>query len=68
MLTVHRKRERYDSGEDLVDPSEMFGGGGMSGFPGGAGGMNISPEMLFHMMGGQRGGQFPGGGGGYHPF
>ena len=48
---THRKRARYDSGEDLIDPSDMFGGGGMSGF-GGGGGMQIDPEMLFNMMGG----------------
>jgi len=43
------KRARYDSGEDLVDPSDMFGGGG-GGFGGGGGmqGMNIDPEMLFN--------------------
>jgi DnaJ homolog subfamily C member 7 len=60
---AHRKRARYDSGEDLIDPSEMFGGGGMSGF-GGGGGMQIDPEMLFNMMGaGGRGGfQFASGG------
>lgn len=39
-----RKRARYDSGEDLVDPSEMFGGGG-AGFGPGMGGVQINPEM-----------------------
>jgi DnaJ family protein C protein 7 len=51
-LSDPQKRARYDSGEDLIDPSEMFGGGmggGMGGFPGG---MQIDPEMLFNMMGG----------------
>lgn len=66
MLTTPstRKRARYDSGEDLIDPSDMFanmGGSGMGGFGmGGGGGVSIDPEMLFNMMGG--GG--PGGGGG----
>ena len=66
MLTSNlRKRARYDSGEDLIDPSEMFGANaGFSGAGFGGpmpGGMNISPEMLFNMMGGGAGG--PGGGG-----
>lgn len=61
-LSDSQKRARYDSGEDLVDPSDMFGGGG--GMHGG-----IDPEILFSMMGGQGGGfggggGFPGGGGG----
>lgn len=57
-LSDTEKRQRYDSGEDLIDPSEMFAqqGGGFQG-----GGMNISPEMLFNMMGSQGGG----GGGGF---
>ncbi|KAI1188697.1 hypothetical protein F5B17DRAFT_255926 [Nemania serpens] len=54
-LSDPQKRARYDSGEDLIDPSEMFGGGG--GMPGG-----IDPEILFSMMNG--GGAFGGGGGG----
>ena len=58
-LSDGEKRARYDSGEDLIDPSEMFGAGG-SPFGGGGGGMNISPEMLFNMMGG--GGGMGGGG------
>ncbi|GAB1320770.1 hypothetical protein MFIFM68171_10980 [Madurella fahalii] len=49
-----QKRERYDSGVDLADPSDMFGGG-MGG--------GIDPEILFSMMG--QGGAF-GGGGGFH--
>ena len=51
-LSDPAKRQRYDSGEDLIDPSEMFGGGGgggMGGFNMGGGG--IDPEMLFNMMG-----------------
>lgn len=61
-LSDPEKRARYDSGEDLIDPHEMFAQqGGMGGFPmGGGGGMNISPEMLFNMMG-----QGGGGGGGF---
>ncbi|MCJ1248601.1 hypothetical protein MMC30_005819 [Trapelia coarctata] len=51
-LSDSQKRARYDSGEDLIDPSEMFGGG-MGGF--GGGGMQIDPEMLFNMMGGAGG-------------
>ncbi|KAF2785994.1 TPR-like protein [Melanomma pulvis-pyrius CBS 109.77] len=66
-LSDSQKRARYDSGEDLIDPSEMFGGGG--GFPGGGmgGGMQIDPEMLFNMFGGAggMGGGRPGGGGGF---
>jgi DnaJ family protein C protein 7 len=60
-LTDLRKREAYDRGDDLIDPSEMFGGmGGMGGMhPGMSGGVQLDPEMLFNMMGGGR----PGGGG-----
>ena len=52
-LSDPAKRQRYDSGEDLVDPSEMFGGGGGGGGMGGfnMGGGGIDPEMLFNMMG-----------------
>ncbi|KAI9759933.1 MAG: hypothetical protein M4579_001966 [Chaenotheca gracillima] len=66
-LSDSQKRSRYDSGEDLIDPSEMFGGGG-GGFPGGMGGMGggggvqIDPEVLFNMMNGMGGN---GGGGGF---
>lgn len=63
-LTDPQKRERYDSGADLIDPAEAFGGGfggGMGGF--GGGGMQIDPEMLFNMMGGGMGGGRGGGGG-----
>ncbi|GAW22230.1 hypothetical protein ANO14919_117660 [Xylariales sp. No.14919] len=55
-LSDPQKRARYDSGEDLIDPSEMFGGGG--GMAGG-----IDPEILFSMMNG--GAAFGGGGGGF---
>ena len=57
-LSDPEKRARYDSGEDLIDPSEMFAQQAGGGFPmhGGAGGVNISPEMLFNMMGQQGGG------------
>lgn len=70
-LSDSEKRARYDSGEDLIDPHEMFAqhhaGGGGHGFPmGGSGGMNIPPEVLFNMMGamGGGGGGMGGGGGG----
>ncbi|KAK4250539.1 hypothetical protein C7999DRAFT_38384 [Corynascus novoguineensis] len=52
-----QKRERYDSGVDLADPSDMFGGGGMGG--------GIDPEIIFSMMGGMGGGGPFGGGGGF---
>ncbi|KAK4548587.1 hypothetical protein LTR36_009497 [Oleoguttula mirabilis] len=62
-----QKRERYDSGIDLLDPHEAagFGGGGMGGMGGmgGAGGMQIDPEILMQMFGQQAGGR--GGGGGF---
>lgn len=54
--TPYRKRARYDSGDDLVDPSDMFGGG----MGGGMGG--IDPEIIIQMMGGQGGHGFGGGG------
>ncbi|TAQ87757.1 hypothetical protein B7494_g3920 [Chlorociboria aeruginascens] len=38
-LSDPEKRARYDSGEDLMDPTEGFGGGM------GGGGMNIDPEI-----------------------
>ncbi|KAI2642659.1 hypothetical protein GGS21DRAFT_544768 [Xylaria nigripes] len=58
-LSDPQKRNRYDSGEDLVDPSEMFsgGGGGMAG--------GIDPEILFSMMNGGAGFGGAGGGGGF---
>ena len=59
-LSDAEKRARYDSGEDLIDPSDLFGGGagGPGGFPmgGAGGGMSINPEMLFNMMGSGMGG------------
>ena len=36
-VDIDSKRARYDSGEDLMDPMEGFGGGM------GGGGMNIDP-------------------------
>ncbi|MCJ1307244.1 hypothetical protein MMC25_000890 [Agyrium rufum] len=66
-LSDPAKRARYDSGEDLIDPSEMFGGGGagMGGMGGGMGGFGgIDPEILMNMMGGMGGGGRAGGGGG----
>lgn len=63
-----QKRERYDSGIDLMDPADQFGGGGfpggMGGGFGGGGGVQIDPEMLFNMMNGG-GGMGGGGGGGF---
>ncbi|KAK2074376.1 hypothetical protein P8C59_008584 [Phyllachora maydis] len=63
-LSDPQKRARYDSGDDLADMSDMFGGGGGGGMSGG-----IDPEILFSMMGGQGGGGGFGGGfggGGFH--
>lgn len=53
-LSDPQKRARYDSGEDLVDPSDVFSGGGMGGGMGG-----IDPEIIFQMMNG--GASFGGG-------
>jgi len=47
-LSDPQKRQKYDSGEDLIDPSEMFGGGGGMGGFGGGGMGGIDPEMLFN--------------------
>lgn len=59
-LSDAKKREAYDSGADLIDPSDMFSGGatgGMGGMGGmGGGGVHINPEMLFNMMNGGGGG------------
>lgn len=63
ILTSNRKRARYDSGEDLIDPMEGFGGGGMGGM--GGGGMQIDPEILMQMFGAQMGGGGGGRGGGF---
>src|ERR1700744_3383862 len=62
-----RKRARYDSGEELIDPSDMFANGFGGG---GAGGLNIDPSIIINMMNGMGGG---GGGGagsghGFHQF
>jgi len=62
-LSDSEKRARYDSGEDLIDPMEGFGGGGMGG------GMQIDPEILMQMFGAQMGsGGGRGGAGGFHGF
>ncbi|KAF5129679.1 DnaJ subfamily C member 7 [Metarhizium anisopliae] len=64
-LSDPQKKAAYDNGDDLMDPADMFGGGGMGG---------IDPEILFSMMGNQGGfggggfrsaGGFPGGAGGF---
>jgi DnaJ family protein C protein 7 len=47
-LSDPQKRARYDSGEDLIDPSDMFGGGGGGGGFGGAGG--IDPEICKYIQ------------------
>ena len=63
-LSDSQKRARYDNGEDLIDPSEMFGGaggGGMGGFNMGAAG--IDPEMFFNSFMGPGGGMGGGRGG-----
>lgn len=77
-LSDAQKRQRYDSGVDLEDPMDGFGGAGAGASPfGGAGGAQIDPEVLFQMFGGAggmpRGGGFGGGGrrggmGGGFPF
>ncbi|KEQ73737.1 TPR-like protein [Aureobasidium namibiae CBS 147.97] len=62
-LSDSQKRASYDSGEDLIDPHEQFGGGGFGGMGGGMG-SQIDPEVLFQMFGGQMGGGGGFGGGG----
>ncbi|KAI0380936.1 hypothetical protein F5Y04DRAFT_256313 [Hypomontagnella monticulosa] len=60
-LSDPQKRARYDGGDDLIDPSDMFNGGMGGGMAGG-----IDPEILFSMMNGGAsfgGGQSFGGGG-----
>ncbi|KAK8221325.1 hypothetical protein IWZ01DRAFT_37244 [Phyllosticta capitalensis] len=60
-LSDSQKRASYDSGEDLMDPADMFGGGGFGGgFSGGMGG-GIPADVLFNMMGGGMGGGGMGG-------
>jgi DnaJ family protein C protein 7 len=59
-LSDPEKRARYDSGEDLMDPMEGFGGGM-------GGGMNIDPEILMQMFGAQMGSGGRGSGG-FHSF
>lgn len=69
-LNDSEKRARYDSGQDLIDPSDMMGGSPFGGMGGGGATMNIPPEMIFEMMngmggmGGMGGGRGGGGGGG----
>lgn len=71
---INRKRQRYDSGEDLIDPSDLFSSGAGGPFAtsmGGMGGMNMGfdPELIFNMMHGGGGGTFSfGGSGGPSPF
>jgi len=62
-----QKRERYDSGVDLMEPGEGFGGGGFGG-GGMGGGMQIDPEILMQMFGGGMGGGMGGGRGGGFSF
>ena len=64
ILLDPQKRQMFDSGVDLDDPTSGMGGGG--GFPGGGmgGGMQIDPEILMQMFGGGMGGGMPRGGGG----
>ena len=67
ILTDPQKRTMFDQGIDPNDPTGGMGGGG--GFPGGmggmGGGMQIDPEILMQMFGGQMGGGGrPGMGGG----
>jgi DnaJ family protein C protein 7 len=63
-LSDPQKRAKYDSGEDLMDPADMYGGGFGGGMGGGMGG--IDPEILFQMMNGGGGfGGARGGGGGF---
>jgi DnaJ homolog subfamily C member 7 len=63
----HRKRAAYDNGDDLIDPSDIFGGrGGPATFTTNMGGMggasfNIDPNIFINMMSGNGG--FPRAGG-----
>jgi len=67
VLSDRGKRERYDSGVDLMEPGEGMGGfhGGFGGMGGMGGGVQIDPEILMNMMGG--GGGFGGARGGGMP-
>ncbi|RMZ86429.1 hypothetical protein DV736_g6343, partial [Chaetothyriales sp. CBS 134916] len=73
ILMDPQKRHLYDQGIDPNDPTSGMGGGmGAGGFhPGGAGGMQIDPEILMQMwgngggMGGGRGFSSGMGGGGF---
>lgn len=47
-LSDPQKKERYDSGADLQDPEDMFGGGGMGGM-GGMGGIDPS-KLAFSLV------------------
>lgn len=67
ILTDPQKRTMFDQGMDPNDPTSGMGGGG-GGFPGGmggGGGMQIDPEILMQMFGGQMGGGMGGGHGGF---
>jgi DnaJ homolog subfamily C member 7 len=67
ILTDPQKRTMYDQGIDPNDPTSGMGGGMGGGFPGGmgGGGMQIDPEILMQMFGGQMGGGMGGGHGGF---
>ncbi|PHH62580.1 hypothetical protein CDD81_6895 [Ophiocordyceps australis] len=60
-LSDPQKKAAYDNGDDLMDGSDMFGGG-MGGMGGMSGMSGIDPEILFSAMG--NGGFFSGSGGG----
>ncbi|KAM5468018.1 hypothetical protein MauCBS54593_005300 [Microsporum audouinii] len=68
-LSDPQKRQSYDNGEDLIDPSNPFahGGFGMGGM-GGMGGQNIhiDPSVLFNMMNNGGGGFQSAGGNPFH--
>jgi DnaJ family protein C protein 7 len=54
-LSDPEKKERYDSGADLMEDGSMGGGFGGGGMHGGMGG-GIDPEVLAQMFGGMAGG------------
>lgn len=73
LTSDNRKRARYDSGEDLIDPSDLFSSSAGSPFAtsmGGMGGMNMgfSPEFLFNVMHSDGGAGFSFGSSGTSPF